>query len=326
MHGPVLLVLAQAASPSAARPDDVRVVGRRAEKALAACLARACPPKEEIEASLRVSVDQFADGRYGDARATLQRAIARNRDQAAALPGPVSSLYATLATVAEHQGDAGLWRASARTNVAVLQRYLGAADKATLTQQLAFADSLIRLGPMEKVDGLYRAVQDTAAGTGQQGLAARAAFRRAWLALMLQHDADAVRLADDAVALAAPDDRAIGQWRDILRARVAMRRGDAQALDTLAATLRQSTRRAPELLYAPSIPDVNRSRSIIETDRRNDSALRFTVRATAGVPTGTRIAQRIGRLTVHVVDLTETEAMRAAREERERAPAGTHEG
>jgi hypothetical protein len=37
---------------------------------------------------------------------------------------------------------------------------------------------------------------------------------------------------------------------------------------------------------------------------------RFTVRATFEIPTGSRIPQRIGPLTVHVVDLTETDAMR----------------
>ena len=104
MLAPLILLLVQAHRPPAP-PNDIVVVGRRAESDLAACLARECPPTEEVEASLQASVEQFADGRYDDARRTLQQAIRRNRDHGPELPGPVSSLYATLATVAEHLGD-----------------------------------------------------------------------------------------------------------------------------------------------------------------------------------------------------------------------------
>ena len=84
MLGPVLLLMAQAASPPAGSQDEIVVTGRRAEEALAECLARKCPPAEEIEASLQASVEQFADGRYAHARRTLQTAIRRNRDSASA--------------------------------------------------------------------------------------------------------------------------------------------------------------------------------------------------------------------------------------------------
>jgi hypothetical protein len=92
---------------------------------LAECLALECPPAKEIEMSLQASVEQFVDGRYAEARRTLQKAIRRNRDHAADLPRPVSSLHVTLATVAEHTGDTTVWLESARNNVRVLRRYLG---------------------------------------------------------------------------------------------------------------------------------------------------------------------------------------------------------
>ncbi|ARU15396.1 hypothetical protein A9D14_03415 [Croceicoccus marinus] len=40
---------------------------------------------------------------------------------------------------------------------------------------------------------------------------------------------------------------------------------------------------------------------------------RFTLRATEDVPIGSRVPQRMGRLTLHVVDLTETDVMTDAR-------------
>ncbi|MEH3121848.1 MAG: hypothetical protein PGN16_07680 [Sphingomonas phyllosphaerae] len=370
MTGPLLLLLAQvAASPSTpAEPKDVIVVGHRAEKELAACLARNCPPAQEVEASLQASVEQFADGRYGDARKTLQNAISRNKRHAAELPGPVSSLYATLATVAEHQGDKDLWRTASRNNLLTLRGQLGESNAATLTEQLHFADDMVGLGQPIAADGIYGKVQRLAGENGRSDLAAGAAFRRAWLALAQQRDRDAQRYADQAVTLAGPGDAMMPQLREIVRTRIAVRKGDDAAVDALAARLRESAGAEPVLIYAPPIADVNAPPS--EKPQRDDAIRfadigywiradghvddvemlrtnglgqwkpgivrhvtarryaplrlpdgqpglyridRFTVRATVDTPTGTRLRQRMGNLSVHVIDLTGTEAMSAAR-------------
>ncbi|MBB3909669.1 hypothetical protein [Sphingomonas desiccabilis] len=369
MLSPVLLLLAQAAAlPPPA--GDIIVVGRRAEQELARCLARNCPPAEEVDASLEASVEQFADGRYTDARRTLQNAIRRNRSHAAQLPGPVSSLYATLATVAEHEGDARLWRTAARENVLVLRRHLGETNLATLREELSFADSLVGLGAPGAAGTAYRTIQERAVESGHPGVAAGAAFRRAWLALLRDRFKEAERFADEAVSLAGTDNRLMADLREILRTRIAIRRGDEGAVEALAARLRQSADAQPRLLFAPPVENINSS-TMVELDPRHDSRIRFadvgywiradgrtaevevlrtsgldqwrpgilrqvkerryvpldvepghpgiyridrfTVRGTIGVPTGTRLRQRMGNLTVHVVDLTETDAMREAR-------------
>jgi len=99
----MLALLLLAVQVTAAPPSpDIIVVGKRAERELAACIARNCSPDEEIELTLQTSVEQFTGGRYDDAQRSLQKAIKRNVAYAERLPGPVSSLYATLATVAEH--------------------------------------------------------------------------------------------------------------------------------------------------------------------------------------------------------------------------------
>lgn len=368
MLGSILLILAQVGSSSAASSDEVIVIGRRAEQDLAACLARNCPPSEDIELSLQASVDQFADGRYDDARRNLQRAIRRNRDHAAALPGPVSSLYATLATVAQHEGDSRLWLSSARNNVQVLRSHLGDTHSATLLQELAFGDNLVRLLVPDSADATYKAVQRRAVQGGDSDLAAGAAFRRAWLALMLKRDRAAERLADEAVALSGADNRLMSEMREILRARIAIRNGDDGAIDTLAAQLRQSAVEEPRLLFEPpSDPISDRLLSSVQENPWSDARVRiadvgywirpdgrtaeaemlrdsgmgqwatvilrqlsgrryipldlepghpgvyridrFTVRGTIDKPTGSRIARRTGDLTLHVVDLTETDAM-----------------
>ncbi|MDR6789699.1 hypothetical protein J2Y58_003074 [Sphingomonas sp. BE138] len=189
MPGPLLLLLAQVAAP--ATPGDVVVIGHRAERALAACLARNCPPAQEVEAALKASVEQFADARYADARRTLQDAIRRNKRHAADLPGPVSSLYATLAIVAEHEGDTNLWRTASRNNVLILRKNLGTANTATITEELSFADDMVGQGAIDLADGVYSRVQSRAAANGRGDLAASAAFRRAWLALQRERFRDA---------------------------------------------------------------------------------------------------------------------------------------
>ncbi|WP_260597534.1 hypothetical protein [Sphingomonas endolithica] len=371
---PLLLLMAQAAISTSPSQDDVIVTGRRAEKALEACLARNCPPAEDVEASLLSSVEQFADGRYRDAQRTLQSAIRRNRDHAAELPGPVSSLYATLAKVAEHEGDTDLWRSSARNDVLVLRRHLGESNIATLREELVFADSMVGLGALDSAATNYHMVQQKAAKRGEVKLAAHAAFRRAWLALMLGREKDAERFADEAVEIAGPGNRRMLELRDILHLRIAIRPSNEGAVDALAARLRQSTAEAPVILFQRPVEDINPSQTFIVRNPQLDSAIRFsdvgywvrsdgrtaevevlrnsglgpwasvilrqvrerryvpldvepghagiyridrfTVRAAMGTPIGTRIKRRMGPLTVHVVDITATDAMSAAHHER----------
>jgi hypothetical protein len=376
----MILLFAQAAPAGPAPKDEIVVVGRRVEQDLAECLAHDCPPAKDMEMSLQASVEQFAGGRYADARRTLQNAIRRNRDHAADLPGPVSSLHATLATVAEHMGETVLWRWSALDSVRVLRRYLGETNIATLGQELSFGDDMVGLGMPSEAAKMYRTVQRKATESGHSALAAGAAFRRAWLALGLGRDREAERLADEAVALAGTHARSMTELRDVLRTRIAIRHGDEGAVDALAMRLRHSATHAPAVIYAPPVEDINRVSSGIETSPWNNGDIgfadvgywirpdgrtsgvevlrnsglgqwtpgifrhvkarryvpfaaepgaagnyridRFTVRANLGLSTGTRIMQRMGRLTVHVVDLTETDTMAGAyRQRMQDAPA-----
>ncbi|WP_341209729.1 hypothetical protein [uncultured Sphingomonas sp.] len=319
---------------------------------------------------MQASVEQFADGRYTDARRTLQRAIARNKRHAAELPGPVSSLYATLATVAEHEGDTQLWKTAARNNVVLLREKLGEANVATMIEEIHFADDMVGLGQPVLGDGIYAKIQRLAVANGQSGLGAAAAFRRAWLALARQRDREAMRFADEAVTLAGPRLPMMRQMREIVRTRIAIRKGDEAAVDALAERLRQSVVTQPVLLYAPPIDDVNPPPRDATLTSLSDGAIRFadvgywiradghvdnvemlrtnglgqwkpgivrnvngrryapmrlpdaqpglyridrfTVRGTVGIPPGSRLRQRMGNLTVHVVDLTGTEAMSEA--------------
>jgi len=357
---PVLFVLLlQAAAPAPVAKADVLVVGRRAERELAECLARACPPAEDVEQTLRAATEQFAGGRYADARRTLRAAIRRNGDHAADLAVPVSQLHATLAAVAEHEGDVRLWRNAGRNSMIVLRNGLGDVDPALLRQELVFADSMLGRGAPVAAERAFGGIQRRAVAAGQREIAAGAAVRRAWLALWERRFDDARRLADAAVAIAGPDSRSMADAGEIVRMHIAVRQGKPDAVDALAARLRSSATERPRLLFGPAIdvaalgqdariryadlgywirPDGRtaeaellhdgglkpvapvllrqiRARRYVPLDLEPaDPGLyrieRFTVRAVRDVPPGSRALQRYGPPTVHVADLTETEAMR----------------
>ncbi|WP_125996075.1 hypothetical protein [Sphingomonas sp. S-NIH.Pt15_0812] len=367
----LLLVTAQLvpAAPQTPDADEVIVLGRRAEKGLTDCLQRQCPPAEDVEASLQAAVEQFGAGRYADAHRTLQKAIHRNKKHAAELPGPVSSLYATLATVAEHEGYKDLWKHAGRQNVVLLREHLGATTPATLTEEIRRADDMLGLGLPDVAEDIYKKVQRLALANDHRSIAAAATYRRAWLALMRNRYAEADKLVRQGATIAGPSQPAMNQVRDVLLARIANRRGDKGAIEALATRLRQSATQAPTLLSAPPVEDINPPPGISDRyDRdpvrwadigywirpdghtadvemlrttglsqwrvgivRHVSARRyvplaldpnspgiyridrFTVRANFGVPLGSRIPSRMGPLTVHVVDLTETNAMIASR-------------
>lgn len=375
----ILLVVAQTTTPPAAAPaEEILVVGHRATDALNACLARRCPPAEDVEASLQASVEQFSAGRYAGARNTLQKSIDRNRRHAAQLPGPVSSLYATLATVAEHEGYSNLWRNAARANVQLLRRYAGPGDRGTLLEEISLADTMIGTADFSTAAEALAKVERRALDGGHSDIAAGAVVRRAWLAFAQQNDRRAAELADHALAIAGDASAEVAVVRDVLNSRIALRNGDTGAIDALAARVRNTDTQRPTLLFSKPVEDIKADTGMMDllytrwTD--NDSSLRFvdigywirpngrtagaeilqtsglgqweravmrqvatrryasllvpagspgvyridrfTIRATMGMTTGSRIQQRIGRLTTHIVDLTETEAMSAAQKRR----------
>ena len=374
MLSSILLAVAQTTTPPPAAPaEEIVVVGHRATDALDACLARQCPPAEDVEASLQASVEQFTAGRYDRARQTLQRAIRRNRAHAATLPGPVSSLYATLATVAEHDGYPREWMYASRGNVQILRKYLGPSNPATLLEEMTLARDLLENGNVSSATGILTKVQRLALDSGKTDLAAGAAFRLAWLEMGSGNQKRAMRLMDEAVAIAGPANRAMNDLHAIFLARIALRKGDAGAIDALAARLRQSAVARPTLLSSRPVDDVEAPVGMLSNGaatgdirladvgywirpdgRTADAEIlttsglgqweravlqqvrerryiplevpaghpgiyridRFTIRSAFDFVTGSRIAQRAGRATTHIVDLTETEAMSAAQKRR----------
>ena len=178
-----LLALALSA-PLAAQPaaepanNDIVVTGRSLQDtadALAACLARNCPPDQDIAATLAHAENQFVSGNYRDARATTLASIRRNSDEARGFPVPVSDLYRANGRIASHLGEARAYQSSVLDMRDALQRGLPDNDARVLAAQIEVGDSRARLGYPEEARDIYIR---TAVDAERAGVARVAAFAR----------------------------------------------------------------------------------------------------------------------------------------------------
>ena len=64
--------------PPPAEPGTITVTGQRLpdyRAALAACLARRCPPDQDVDATLALAEALFLQGEYGEARTAIRASI-----------------------------------------------------------------------------------------------------------------------------------------------------------------------------------------------------------------------------------------------------------
>jgi hypothetical protein len=258
---PVLLLLLQAAAaapaPAAAAPSrDIVVTGNRVDataRALADCLARRCPPAEDIRATLAHAENQFVAGSYQEARRTLQSSVNRNRRFGAAHPVPVSDLFRAHARVAIHLGEAQQARLSTIESLAALRAGLDDRDGRVLAQRIEVADIDGRTGRTVPALNAYATIADDAHRAGLPVVEGYARLRRVVLLIaMAQVDGGyrsdlraAVRWFEDHPQLAAFRTAA-----ELMSAQAAMKRGDPAEVDALIARYGRATER-PQLLFAP---------------------------------------------------------------------------
>lgn len=183
--------VAQQAPQTEAQPGDIVVTARSLQDtadALAACLARNCPPDEDIAATLAHAENQFVAGNYRDARATTLASIRRNNDEARGYPVAVSDLYRANGRIASHLGEARSYQSSILNMRDALLRGLPDNDARVLAAQVEVGDSRARLGYPEEARDIYirTAVDAERAGVGR--VAAFARIRQAMVDLPANRD------------------------------------------------------------------------------------------------------------------------------------------
>ena len=122
---------------------------------LTACLARGCPPNEDIDATLALAEALFLEGEYGEARTVARESIRRNRDHAAQYPEPVSDLYRAHMRLARHLGFDREALQSANGILDALQTGIPQEDYRHFTARFELAEMRFAMGEY----GQYRAAQ-----------------------------------------------------------------------------------------------------------------------------------------------------------------------
>lgn len=237
-----------------AASDPIVVTGTRLgdhRAALAACLARNCPPDEDIDASAALAEALFVDGDYHEARTVLRQSIGRNRDQAARYPEPVSELYRANGRVARHLGLDGDARRSARETLAALQAGLPQEDHRHFTARLEVAESLIAFGDYNAARSELGRLASIARQAGRADVALAAEIRSLWATHLATPDDPRIIARLTRIAEAADSQQpAAAVGARLMLARIYRDRGDSARSEAIMTELaRVSARRL--LLHSP---------------------------------------------------------------------------
>ena len=188
----VLLIAVSTAASAAQSPEPntqptIVVVGERVQayrERLAACIARNCPPNEDIDATTALAEALFVQGEYEDARTELLRSIRRNRRHAAGYPEPVSDLYRANARVSRHLGFDADVRRSTWQILRSLQAGLPTEDHRHFTARFEVIEWLIAFNYHDQAQHELRELADVARAAGRDDVVASAELRGLWVAFI----------------------------------------------------------------------------------------------------------------------------------------------
>lgn len=263
-------------APNLAGDKTIVVVAPRTSntaKALADCIARACSPKDEIDASLAHAESQFLAGDYVASRRTLSKARKRNGGYAKALPVDVSDLVRASGRLASLNGQVDTARIMSIDTLDILKDGFGAKDERVLMQRLLVGDAMVRDLRFDAARGIFNRVAREAAATGQKTVEGHALLRIAavYAALASVERGYAPRARSAIARITRTDDPALAPFREVaatLEQRFASGPEALAAAKAEVASLPQRTRSTvATLVYAPPIdlPKARQNQSTIVT-------------------------------------------------------------
>jgi hypothetical protein len=271
----LITVAALAALPLSAAAQDtsddsdkpIIITGHRLsdlKKKLDECLARKCPPDQDIAASVALAEEQFVGGSYADARTTLKGSLSRNKDQAKGYPVPVAGLYRADSRIAGHIGSGDDYRIETFSIVDALKAGLPDDDPRVLAAQIEVGDMMARYGQVDAAVQRYDDVARRAHKLGQFNVEGTARLRVVALYCSIAEvnkSAEAVYLPsarDVAKSLARDTNPVIkpyGSAATLLVAKVSAKRGDESAIAAMTALYQQlgASGARPSLVYQPPL-------------------------------------------------------------------------
>ncbi|MFL6843394.1 MAG: tetratricopeptide repeat protein [Allosphingosinicella sp.] len=250
VEGPPIVITAQS-------PAD-------AEAALRACLARHCPPNEDIDASLALAETLLDDGKYHPARKVLLKSLSRNKDKAKAFPVPVSDLYRANGRVAAHLGLARAYIVSTLNIYQSLKAGLPEKDARLLGARMEIAEMLGSTRGHWAARAAYERIADAARREGRPDIAAMAELRS-----IMRHSPPEEREAKIKAIAASPDPelRAAVLEARLALVNIAAAEGRPDEAKLLLSALSGVKLNRPVLIYAPPYTMVEQ-----ELDSSTDTA------------------------------------------------------
>ena len=258
----ILAAPAPAQEAAGQNPQTVVVTGTPldvTERRMKECLARSCPPAEDIAASAAHAENLVIAGEYGAARRVLGAARRRNGSHAAEMPNEVAGLIRPHARVLDVDGFA---RRSGFAHLDALDALKeGGVDRAApraLTQRIEVGDSFARQARLRAANGVYKRVEKAAWGAGLPHIAGHAMLRQAMLySAVASVDPSFAGRAEkeirDIEATAAPELAPFRQAAKFLRASNAAKRGDMAVMERALADTGALATDRPVLLFAPVV-------------------------------------------------------------------------
>ncbi|TPG54859.1 tetratricopeptide repeat protein [Sphingomonas glacialis] len=255
---------AQQAKPVPTTGPDIVVTGaslKDAEAALARCLEQHCPPDRDIAATLAVAETQFVAGDYQAARTVMLKSIGRNQRHAKSYPVAVSDLLRAHSRVAAHLGEQGAYRSGALDVISALKAGMPETDPRVLDARIELADAYLKTGRSDGAIDLYQTVAHRAHDLQLAQVEGNALLRvaAAYMAMsQSRNDAffsAALTACDKVMALHDPAAAPFVGAARLLKAKLAVKKGDPGAIDRLVDTYRTLAvdAKIPILLYAPKI-------------------------------------------------------------------------
>jgi hypothetical protein len=181
------IALSSPASAAESNKREIVVIGKSLNDTaadLAACIARNCPPDEEIRAALAHAENQFIGGEYRDAKTTLYQTVGRNRKFGRAFPIEVSDLFRARSRVAEHLGEPNDFRMAVLDMRDTLRDNLPADDARAMVAQIEVGESRAKLGYPLEAGRIFSTMEEKALAAGHNRVAAYASLRR----LLIEYD------------------------------------------------------------------------------------------------------------------------------------------
>jgi len=252
------LSLAGAIAQPAPAPGETPIVvtGERIrdlEAALNACIARNCPPNEDVDATLALAEGQFLNGDYDDAERAIRASLGRNGRHVRQYPEPVADLFRSQARVQSHRGRDTQAAQSTYGILRSLRAGIPAEDYRHFTARLEIIQMELRAGNRNGVKRELRELIEAARRAGREDVVRLARMRELQFSFALTPYGEPLRRLTALAESTAPDKRFESVSARLTLARHYRAEGDTARSDRLLADIPASGDGRRQLLYTPPI-------------------------------------------------------------------------